>query len=198
MSSIVDGDFFFVCDVETTGLDPVNDAIVEIGAVEVAVDGEIVGRLQMLIYPGWEYLDNPHVDDALRVQGRTKEDVLIGEDPHTAAKLLKAFLGSPSDDVAVGFYNQKFDFGFLSQPPYNLSHEYGFFDIMLMAAEIMGKAGSPYCPQWPDGQYKWPKLREAAEFFEVDVPENMHNALADAEVAAKVAVEIDTWEEVDE
>ena len=41
---------FVVCDLETTGLNPVADKIIEIGLARLE-DGEITGRLQTLVNP---------------------------------------------------------------------------------------------------------------------------------------------------
>ena len=39
-------------DIETTGLDPVSDAIIEIASVDLRRDGSIVSTTETLVHPG--------------------------------------------------------------------------------------------------------------------------------------------------
>lgn len=166
-------------DIETTGLNPQWAEIVEVGAV-IIWNNKIISRLQILIWPGEEAFALPGVKDALIIQGKSIDDFRDGESPHLAAELLNYFI---TDNLTA--YNVDFETKFLSKAEW-LGAKHWPFCIMKKASEIMGKAGSLYCP-WNDyhQNYKWPKLTEAADFFKVD-HKNGHSALADAETAANI------------
>ena len=169
-----------VIDIETTGLNPSYAKVVEIGAVKIGSANSIVSRFQTLVWPGEEAFKLPGVDDALRIQGRKMEDFMGGLSTQRAAIVLAQFVGHDR----VLSYNSEFDRKFLwfSRP------DDWAECIMINSSNIMGEAGSPYCP-WNDyhGNYKWPKLREAAKFFNVPCSmKSSHSALYDAEVAAHI------------
>jgi DNA polymerase III epsilon subunit family exonuclease len=95
---------FISVDVETTGLDPRRDAIIEIGAVKVQ-RGAIVGEFETLVS-----IDRPIPADAQRVH-RITVDMLAGA-PHIAEALplLWAFAG---DGTLVEHSFRAFDVAFL-------------------------------------------------------------------------------------
>jgi len=93
-------------DTETTGLSPVMDRVVEIGAVKFDTDGKILGEFQALINP--ERLIPPHVT---AVHGITNEDV---RDALPAGSVLPGFLEflGTRDNVLIA-HNASFDAGFI-------------------------------------------------------------------------------------
>ncbi|MCF7796487.1 MAG: hypothetical protein K9N11_07210 [Lentisphaeria bacterium] len=92
-------------DLETTGLDPVNDFIIEFGAVKV-VDGKIAERMQQFIKP-------PIPIPPFITKITTITDEMVAEAPELEAVMeqIFAFLG---DFPLVG-HNVMFDYGFLQQ-----------------------------------------------------------------------------------
>ena len=178
-----------IIDIETTGLNTVYGQIVEIAAVRVSCKG-IVARFQTLIWPGEDAFSLPGVEEALRIQGKTMDEFEAGEPLETAILKLQAFVGR---DRLIAF-NSEFEREFLKEWFPGVIHWRDC--VMLKASNIMGEAGSGYCP-WNDyhGNYKWPKLREAAEYFGVLYNlENGHSALHDAEVAALIWIEMKRME----
>ncbi len=95
---------FISVDVETTGLDPCRDAIIEIGAVKVLA-GKIVEEFETLVS-----IDRPIPRDAQRVHHITT-DMLVGAPPiREALPLLWAFAG---DGTLVEHSFRAFDVAFL-------------------------------------------------------------------------------------
>jgi DNA polymerase-3 subunit epsilon len=95
---------FVSVDVETTGLDPLRDAIVEIGAVKVR-GGKIVEEFETLVA-----IDRPIPYDAWRVH-RISPDMLVGKPPiGHALPMLMSFVG---DGVPVEHSYKAFDVAFL-------------------------------------------------------------------------------------
>lgn len=95
---------YTVVDIETTGLDPVCDAITEVGALRVR-GGEVVATYQSLVNPGRKIPSN--VSKLTGIYG----DMLVGQ-PKIAdvLPLLDGFIG---EDVVVG-HNITFDLKFLA------------------------------------------------------------------------------------
>ena len=174
-------------DIETTGLNPQWAEIVEIGAVRIK-NNKIIARFQALIWPGEEAFTLSGVKDALRIQGRDIDDYREGMIPYDAGRILNEFI---DDNEPATAFNVEFERKFLcpERNQNNLWVTNWPFCIMKKASEIMGEAGSHYCP-WNDyhQNYKWPKLLEAADFFNVEygLPDFYHSALHDAEIAANI------------
>ncbi len=96
---------FTVLDFETTGLDPREDRICEIGAVRLTPTGAESASLDLLVNPG-----RPIHPEASRVSGITDEMVRDAPAVESALPDLLAFLG---DSVIVA-HNASFDLGFLA------------------------------------------------------------------------------------
>jgi len=97
---------FVIVDVETTGLDPRRDAIVEIAAVKV-LGGKIVEEWDSLVS-----VDRAIPYDARRVHGISNE-MLVGEPP--IQKAFPDFLRFAGDGVLVEHSYKAFDVGFLER-----------------------------------------------------------------------------------
>lgn len=92
-------------DLETTGLDPVNDFIIEFGAVKV-VDGEITQHMQQFIKP-----PIPIPPFITKITTITNEMVADAPELDTVIENIYEFLG---DFPLVG-HNVMFDYGFCSK-----------------------------------------------------------------------------------
>lgn len=73
-------------DLETTGLDPARDRVIEIGAVAFTADG-VTSRLEQLVDPG-----RAVPDTVLRLTGIKQEELRGAADPRTALGELASFL----------------------------------------------------------------------------------------------------------
>lgn len=122
---------FVVCDLETTGLDPVNDKIIEVGLVKLE-EGEITGKFQALVNPG-QLL-------SLKIKRLTGLD----DDDLTHAPQISHILPEILDfigDAALVGHNVQFDLAFLGvargTPFYNPS-----FDTLELARLVMPETSS--------------------------------------------------------
>ena len=59
---------------------------------------------------------------------------------------------------------------------------------MRLAQDEMGPAGA--LPRFDSGDYKFPKLSEAANYYAIQQQEPAHRALADAKTAAAILLKI--------
>lgn len=100
---------FVAFDLETTGLDPKNDAIIEVAFVRVDETG-VVERWSTLVNPGF-----PLPEETVNITGITDEDV---KDAPFFSDLRPRILEFLADDVALLGHNVDFDVSFL--------REYGF------------------------------------------------------------------------
>jgi DNA polymerase III subunit epsilon len=106
---------FVVFDVETTGLDPYNDEIVEIGAIKVDVD-----EVQQQTYQAFVKTERRIPDNAIAIHGITNEMVEKEGIPlRNALEELKEFIG----DLPVVAYNLDFDKAFINNAAERLGME---------------------------------------------------------------------------
>ena len=144
-------------DLETTGLNPVSNAIVEIGAVFVE-NGVIKKEYHQLVNPGC-----PMPPDASAVNHITDE-MLSGQP--AIHQVLPAFLSFVGDDILAA-HNASFDMKFLAQACMRNRFRIpvGFFDTMTLAR------------YWPESEDK--KLVSLCDAAGVEI-EHAHRALDDA------------------
>lgn len=156
---------FVVFDLETTGLNPVSDRIVEIGAVRV-LDGKIVDRYQQLINPGIsmpaDASEKNHITDQM-LKGCPRIE-----------KVLPDFLAFAGDDVLAA-HNAGFDLNFLKEAclKQHLGVPESYFDTMRLSV------------YWPGLKNK--KLETFLKAAGIENKE-AHRALGDAEATAELIV----------
>jgi DNA polymerase-3 subunit epsilon len=162
-----------VLDTETTGRDPQNDRIVEIGIV-IGVRGEVFKRLNWLVNPGI-----PIPDAAREVHGISDDDVKDAPRfAQIAGEIAEALRG-----VVPAAYNASFDKSFvaaevvrsgllLDQLPPCLRPEVEWVDPLVWARELQ---------KYEKGK----KLGDVAARLGIAL-ENAHRASDDAEAALKV------------
>lgn len=102
-SLLEDVNDYVVIDLETTGLDPKWDDIIEVGAVKV-LNGEIIDKFQSLVNPG--YPIDPFISS---LTGITNEMLSSAPD---IEKVLPEFLSFLGGSIVVG-HNVNFDINFL-------------------------------------------------------------------------------------
>ncbi len=99
------GGEFVVADLETTGLDPVCNEIIEFGAMLISSDGKEISRFQLLV--------NPEVEipsDITKITGISDELIRAsGVPPAEALSKFVDYVGSRP----IFFHNSRFDVGFL-------------------------------------------------------------------------------------
>lgn len=102
-------DNYTALDLETTGLDPKKDKIIEVGAVRVR-NGEVTDRFQSLINQGVVLPDK-----ITQLTGITQEELIMAPYAEQVIPELLAFLG---DDVILG-HSVMFDYSFLKKEAVN-------------------------------------------------------------------------------
>lgn len=165
---------YTVIDVETTGLDPKFDEIIEIGALKIK-DDKIVDKFETLIRPdGYYYYDDDnneyfsYIDEFITdLTGITNE--MLDKSP-TIDEMLPKLLYFIEDDILVG-HNVNFDINFLYDITLEkLDHKLqnDFVDLMRLTRKI-----------YPE--FKNHKLITVAENFDVNTSES-HRALSDCSI----------------
>ena len=182
-----------VIGIETTGLDVVNDEVLEIAIVRTDKARNISGKFSSLVWPGEAVFSLPETARALAFQNRHKIDFIYAPLPEEVAKAALAFIGDWKDKLITSF-NVQFERGFLRIKAWQRIGKGYPWSVCIMdqCSDIMGRAGSPCCP-WNEYRkaYNWPRLTDAAHYFGVPYdPRSGHSALHDAEVAAGIYLKI--------
>lgn len=161
-----------IVDVETTGLDPHQGSIIEIGAVRLEADGT-VSEFQILIHPRVPI--EPH---AFRAHGITEEECRVsGCTPAEAFRKFQEFLG---DATLVAHNGIGFDYPFLAV-------EMNRHGVALRPNRLLDTV--PIAKRYVktvDGGFS---LKSLCETYQV-ANERAHRALADARATARVFQEI--------
>ena len=122
---------YVVFDLETTGLSPVSDAIVEISGIKVKA-GKVTGNFSMLVNPGRSI---PY--GAIAVHGITDDMV---KDAPCIAQALGDFLKFAGDMVLVGHNIHTFDMKFLNcamEEIYEKDISNDYIDTLYMARSCL-------------------------------------------------------------
>ena len=174
-------DNFIVIDLETTGLDPTQDKIIEIGAVRF-VDGQEDETFETLINP-----EQPIPDFITKLTGIKDEDVADSPKIDDKFEELQAFIGlSP----LVG-HQVNFDISFLE---YHLRKTHQDFDKWENDAQrfkylsntrldtlFLSRIFLPFLPKF--------KLSAVASYFNIDL-ENAHRAIEDSRATGLIFLEL--------
>lgn len=115
-------------DLETTGLNPETDQIIEIGALKVK-DGKVVDRFMEFVKP-----DQPITDTITDITGITNEMLATARETE---HIVHAFMEFCEDDVLVG-HNIMFDYKFckLYAAKYGYSFEKKGIDTLKIARKV--------------------------------------------------------------
>lgn len=148
-------------DLETTGLNPKYEKIIEIGAVKV-IDGEIAERFQTLVNPGKTL--SPQI---MELTGITQTEL---EDAPEISEVLPGLLAFLGDDVLLG-HSIMFDYSFLKKAAVNE----GLWksDRQALGLDTL-KLSRIYLPQLPSR-----RLSALCEYYHI--LHQAHRALGDAE-----------------
>ena len=158
-------DTYVVVDLETTGLDPVRDQIIEIGALEV-IDGKPGADFTTLVQPVTVQPGQFVSPFITRLTGIGNDQLLEAPRAAEALAALGRFLG---DRIVLG-YNVGFDMGFLQQGFRKELHRAlpnDWVDVLPMAQTLF--------PLWDHH-----RLNNLAAWYHVENKE-AHRALSDVE-----------------
>ncbi|MGL5477920.1 MAG: PolC-type DNA polymerase III [Clostridium sp.] len=155
---------YVVFDIETTGFSPINDKIIEIGAVKIK-DGVVIDRFSEFVDPErklpYKIIELTSITDDM-LEGKDKIDIVLNK-----------FLNFCKDSVLVA-HNASFDTGFIK---YNcreldLPFDYTVLDTVPLARYL-----------YPE--LKKVKLNIVAKHLGISL-ENHHRAVDDAEATAQI------------
>lgn len=165
---------YIALDVETTGLDPAKDRVLEIGAARV-IGGQVQKTYETLIDTGI-----PVPDRIRRLTGITDEMQRTGKKAEQAFPEFVEFCG----DLPVLGHNVQFDFGFLKQGAagLGLTFEKEALDTLKIARKVLPDIPSRTLPAM-------------CAHYQVD-PGKSHRALDDALASHRVLWKL--WEEFKE
>ena len=164
---------FLVIDIETTGLDPQLDEILEIGIVKVKLPNERITPIfnhtikpKQIPLTCWAFenstLNRELIQDSMPIDIYRKE-------------LQELFL--KYDCVS---YNTEFDFSFLNKVGFQF--KYIMSDPMHFAPDILKIPNKR-------GGYKWPKVQECLYYFDI-LEIEPHRALDDAKLEAEIMLRL--------
>lgn len=157
---------FIVADIETTGLNPNTDKIIEIAAVRVNRDSDLHQTFTVLVRPRRKLPEKI-------VQMTGISDEMLDQDGCEIADAMSQFLDFVGDDMMV-FYNAPFDIAFLE----------------LAAGRIGRKIPNKVCCALRVARAAWPaqpsyKLAEVAKLGNLET-DGAHRALADCKMTVSV------------
>ena len=132
-------DTFVAYDLETTGLSPKTDAIIEIGAVKVC-NGKVVESREFVFQEFVRPYKNSVREEITKLTGITKEDV---REARQMWEVFPDFMEFAGDCVLVGYNNEKFDSRFLVRAGRysNIIMQNPQFDVMKYAKGFQTKLG---------------------------------------------------------
>lgn len=148
-------------DIETTGLDSERDAILEIGAVRFK-GGRVFDTFSMLVNPG-----RPIPYKIQQLTGITPDDVANAPNLWTVLPQLRRFVG---DSPVLG-HNISFDLAFLRK--HGLFQDNPSVDTFELASILL-----PHASRY--------SLTALLKYLGVELPENAHRALDDAEATRQL------------
>ncbi|MBQ8981215.1 MAG: 3'-5' exonuclease [Eubacterium sp.] len=171
---------FCVVDIETTGLAPGYDGIIEIGAI-MYENGEAVDSFASLLQPAVNELGDYVSPFITNLTGITNE--MLDAAPPTP-QVLEEFFDFLGDSLIMG-YNVNFDVNFLYDSIYNHLGEYmtnDFIDILRMAKKL-----------YPDMPHH--RLGDMTAKFGI-INKSAHRALSDVEATYSCYMEFKTEAEI--
>ena len=174
-----DFDDFVAFDLETTGLSPTKDSIIEIGAIKV-IGGKVSETKQMVFQEFVKPLDSKKVSaDVLKLTGISNEDVRIAR---PIWEVFPDFVRFTEGLTLVGFNCMAFDSKFMVRAGRysNLILENPYFDVMRYAKACKDDLNLSGSKQ---------SLATLAKQLGVKNP-RAHRALADAITTAKVFLKL--------
>jgi len=161
---LIEEEIYVVFDIETTGLDPYKDRIIEIGAIKLK-GKEIIDEFSVFVNPE---MDIP--EEITRLTNITNDMV---KDAEKVEEILPKFLEFCKNTTVVA-HNAKFDVGFINQKAKNQGLEYSpsVIDTLHWARILLP-------------EQKRFGLKYIANYFNVSL-DNHHRAVDDAKATAEI------------
>lgn len=167
---------YTLIDIETTGLDPRFDSIIEIGAIKIR-ENEVLGSYNTLIKTTDTYEDvntkTKYVSSFItKLTGINNE--MIEKEGISERKAIEEFLNFIQDDILVG-YNVNFDINFLydsSLQYMNIPMTNNFIDVMRIARKHLK-------------EMKHHRLKDLIKYYDIS-DENHHRAIRDCYITGEV------------
>lgn len=162
---------FVVFDLETTGFSPINDQIIEIGAVKIDSQGTVISRFSKFIKLYKVSKLAPKIKELTHITDNMLE--MQGEDVHDVINQFCNFIG---DSILVA-QNAKFDMSFMAG--YFIEFHKLTYSRLCFDTIKFGKVLQPQANSY--------KLSLLAPMFGVEYDPNAHHrADYDAEITAKI------------
>lgn len=173
---------FVAVDIETTGLDPVHDNIIEVGCAKYR-NNKLIDTFNMLIQPPRTEQGTYIPKYITSITGIT--DSMVSDCPQVE-DVISEFIDFIQDDVLVG-HNVKFDIRFLfnnciQTHNHILSNDYA--DTLYISRKLM-----------PELEHH--RLNDITASLEIE-NKNYHRALADAIAAAQCYIKLSEYEATNE
>lgn len=166
-------------DTETNGF-KVENSVLSISAIKVLVDFENKNVTILDRYKRFYYSIEPYNIDAIRVNGLTQEYVDKKRDNEKYPRYFKddqqAFFNFCGEAKHFVAHNIEFDRKFLNRDlPKQFCTMKSNTDIIKLPPQRIGT------------KYKWPKLEEATQFYQISTDKNMfHDSMYDVEMTIEV------------
>lgn len=160
---------YVLFDIETTGLDPEYDEIIEIGAIKVD-NNKVMDEFHSLIKP-----DNEIDEFITNLTGITNEMV---ENAPNIEEVLPNFINFIGDEILIG-HNVNFDINFVYDKTVNLGLgivKNNYVDTMRLSRILL--------PELPHH-----RLKDLAEYYEIDTKGN-HRASKDVQITNEVYLKL--------
>lgn len=151
-------DNFTIIDLETTGLDPTFDEIIEIGAIKIQ-NGIILNTFNSFVKPDEE------IDEFITELTGITNEMLI--DAPSISEILPDFINYVGDDIVVG-HNVNFDINFVYDVYLKLYDKYfsnPFVDTLRLSRNLLP-------------ELKHHRLKDLIEYFEISI-ERQHRSFDD-------------------
>ncbi len=167
---------FVVFDLETTGLNPVNNEIIEIGAVKLK-EGKVVDEFSSMV--------KPERNIPAKITEITGIDDSMVQDAEPFEKVFKKFIDF-MDGAPLVAHNMDFDYSFIREPlnEFMRSDEITLIDTLTLARAVKPKL-------------KNHKLATLVDHYNIDL-ENHHRALDDAKATGYLFLALLREEESEE
>ena len=173
-----DFDTFVAFDLETTGINPRFDSIIEIGAIRVS-GGQVVETAEYVFDELAKPFERTLSDEVQKLTGISPDDV---KDVQEMWEVFADFMKFAGNDVLVGFNCMAFDSKFMVRAGRyaNIIVDNSYFDVMRYADQFKEKLNI---------ESKKISLAELSEKLNIDNPQ-AHRALPDAVTTARVFLKL--------
>ncbi len=177
-------DIYIVVDLETTGLSPKDSSIIQIGAVALLYENCRLTPLDKEffteVWPGEEAFEKEGIDRILELNHSSVDQLRRAPETDVVAGIFHEWLKLFDGRLLATAYNIGFDRKFLQEEPWCLDN------LVIWDRDLM---------EWTAKELRsrnWVKLKVALREYGIDVPEGeeLHTAITDARMAAKLFMEL--------